>query len=72
MKLALQGVSVIFASGDSGVANTYNSVYPNACLNEVYGYVDPNGKRFSPSFPAYMSVYYGCGRYGSKVCVDQW
>ncbi|KAI1516918.1 activation domain containing protein [Pyrenophora tritici-repentis] len=37
MKLALQGVSVIFASGDSGVANTYNSVYPNACLNEVYG-----------------------------------
>jgi tripeptidyl-peptidase-1 len=52
MKLALQGVSVIFASGDSGVANRYNSGYNNSCLNSEYGYVDTNGTRFSPSFPA--------------------
>jgi tripeptidyl-peptidase-1 len=52
MKLALQGVSVIFASGDSGVANRYNSGYNNSCLNSEYNYVDENGTRFSPSFPA--------------------
>ncbi len=52
MKLALQGVSVIFASGDSGVANRYNSGYNNSCLNSEYGYVDTDGTRFSPSFPA--------------------
>jgi len=52
MKLALQGVSVIFASGDSGVANRYNSGYNNSCLNDEFGYVDENGTRFSPSFPA--------------------
>lgn len=52
MKLALQGVSVIFASGDSGVANRYNSGYNNSCLNSEYGYVDTEGTRFSPSFPA--------------------
>ena len=52
MKLALQGVSVIFASGDSGVANRYNSGYNNSCLDAENGYVDENGTRFSPSFPA--------------------
>lgn len=52
MKLALQGVSVIFASGDSGVANRYNSGYNNSCLNTEYGYVETEGTRFSPSFPA--------------------
>ncbi|KAH7092125.1 peptidase S8/S53 domain-containing protein [Paraphoma chrysanthemicola] len=52
MKLALQGVSVIFASGDSGVANRYNAGYNNSCLNSEYGYVDTEGTRFSPSFPA--------------------
>lgn len=51
MKLALQGVSVIYASGDSGVANRYNAGYNNSCLNSQYGYVDLNGTRFSPSFP---------------------
>lgn len=55
MKLALQGVSVIFASGDSGVANRYNSGYNNSCLteDEEFGgvYVDTDGIRFSPSFP---------------------
>jgi tripeptidyl-peptidase-1 len=51
MKLGLQGVSVLFASGDSGVANRYNSGYPNSCLNSEQLYVDNNGTRFSPSFP---------------------
>jgi tripeptidyl-peptidase-1 len=51
MKLGLQGVSVIFASGDSGVANRYNSGYPNSCLNAEQDYVDNNGTRYSPSFP---------------------
>nr|POF14132.1 aorsin [Quercus suber] len=51
MKLALQGVSVIYSSGDSGVANRYNSGYNNSCLNSEYGYVEEDGKRFSPSFP---------------------
>ncbi|KAF2155404.1 subtilisin-like protein [Myriangium duriaei CBS 260.36] len=55
MKLALQGVSVLYASGDSGVANRYNAGYNNSCLTqdpETGGvYVDSAGKRFSPSFP---------------------
>ncbi|KAI9691946.1 MAG: hypothetical protein M1820_009654 [Bogoriella megaspora] len=51
MKLGLQGVSVLFASGDSGVANRYNAGYPNSCLNADNLYVDNNGTRFSPSFP---------------------
>ncbi|KAI9689385.1 MAG: hypothetical protein M1822_010036 [Bathelium mastoideum] len=51
MKLGLQGVSVLFASGDSGVANRYNAGYPNSCLNGENLYVDNNGTRFSPSFP---------------------
>jgi tripeptidyl-peptidase-1 len=53
MKLGLQGVSVLFASGDSGVANRYNSGYENSCLTppDVGPYVDSNGTSFSPSFP---------------------
>ncbi|KAL9093238.1 MAG: hypothetical protein Q9159_000415 [Coniocarpon cinnabarinum] len=51
MKLGLQGVSVLFASGDSGVANRYNAGYQNSCLNENDLYVDENGTRYSPSFP---------------------
>jgi tripeptidyl-peptidase-1 len=53
MKMGLQGVSVFFASGDSGVANRYNAGYPNSCLTspDVGPYVDANGTRFSPSFP---------------------
>ena len=53
MKLGLQGVSVIFATGDSGVANRYNVGFENSCLTppDVGPYVDVNGTRFSPSFP---------------------
>ena len=43
--------SVLFSSGDSGVANRYNAGYPNSCLNALEDYVDNNGTRFSPSFP---------------------
>lgn len=51
MKIALQGSSVLFASGDSGVANRYNSGYNNSCLLEEGPYVSQDGTRFSPSFP---------------------
>lgn len=51
MKIALQGSSVLFAAGDSGVANRYNSGYNNSCLLEEGPYVDQDGTRFSPSFP---------------------
>ncbi|KAK3680269.1 hypothetical protein LTR78_000647 [Recurvomyces mirabilis] len=51
MKLALQGVSVIFASGDSGVANRYNSGYNNTCMDPTDSFVDQFGTRFSPGFP---------------------
>jgi tripeptidyl-peptidase-1 len=54
LKLGLQGVSVIFASGDSGVANRYNIGLENSCLTPLDegSYVDVNGTRFSPSFPS--------------------
>ena len=52
MKLGLQGVSVFFASGDSGVANRFNSGYENECLNADDLYVDVNGTRYAPSFPS--------------------
>lgn len=50
-KLGLQGVSVFFASGDSGVANRYNAGYENSCLSANGSFVDVNGPQFSPSFP---------------------
>lgn len=52
MLRALQGVSVLYASGDSGVANRYNAGYPDSCLNADELYVDSNGTRYSPSFPS--------------------
>ncbi|KAH7390089.1 peptidase S8/S53 domain-containing protein [Cadophora sp. MPI-SDFR-AT-0126] len=54
MKLGLQGVSVIFASGDSGVANRYNIGLNSSCLTppDEGSYIDVNGLRFSPSFPS--------------------
>ena len=44
MKLGLQGVSVMFASGDSGVAGPWNSFHPNGCLGA-------SGTVFSPTWP---------------------
>ncbi|TVY45567.1 Aorsin [Lachnellula occidentalis] len=46
MKLGLQGVSVIYASGDSGVSNRGACISPNGTHN-----YDDTGA-FSPSFPA--------------------
>lgn len=50
-RLSLTFQSIIFASGDSGVANRYNAGYENSCLAANESYVDVNGTRFSPSFP---------------------
>lgn len=50
-KLALQGVSVIFASGDTGVATAYNIGFDEVCLDENEPYLDVKGKRFAPGFP---------------------
>ena len=50
MKLGLQGVSILFASGDSGVAHRVKSGshYRSICLNAKNGGFDPFGTRFSP------------------------
>lgn len=65
MKLGLQGVSVLFASGDSGVANRYNAGYPNSCLNANALYVDNNGTRYSPSFPC-NCPYITSGKFNNR------
>jgi tripeptidyl-peptidase-1 len=45
MKLGTMGVSVVVASGDSGVAGRGGDPTPSNCLG-------PNGKIFAPDFPA--------------------
>ena len=45
MKLGMQGVSIVVASGDSGVAGPAGDDNPDGCLG-------PTGKIFSPDFPA--------------------
>ena len=45
MKLGMQGVSIVVASGDSGVAGPRNSNNANGCLG-------PSATIFSPDFPA--------------------
>jgi len=54
LKLGLQGVSVLFVSGDSGVANRYSSQSNNTCLTPLAtgDFLSPSGPRFSPSFPS--------------------
>ena len=47
LKLGLQGVSVIYASGDSGVSNRGECITPTNASNPTYG-----TGAFSPSFPA--------------------
>jgi len=44
MKLGMQGVSIVFASGDSGVAGPAGDDNANGCLGD--------GSIFSPDFPA--------------------
>jgi tripeptidyl-peptidase-1 len=50
MKLGLQGVSVIYASGDSGVSNRGECIVPSNVTN--YTTIENNPGAFSPSFPA--------------------
>ncbi|KAF8903999.1 peptidase S8/S53 domain-containing protein, partial [Mucidula mucida] len=45
-KLGLMGVTVLYSSGDSGVAGN-----DNLCLDD-HGYETYRGKRFNPSFPS--------------------
>jgi tripeptidyl-peptidase-1 len=40
MKLSLQGVSVIVASGNAGVANKYNSDHDNVSINTEFGHTE--------------------------------
>src|SRR3569833_142248 len=61
MKLAHQGVSSLFATGDSGVANRYNAGFNATCLNAEYGYLDQNGTKFSPDFPSNCPYITGVG-----------
>lgn len=73
MKLGLQGVSVLFASGDSGVANRYNAGYPNSCLNAEENFVDNDGTRYSPSFPVncpYITAGKSPGGLDPALCVS--
>ena len=48
MKLGMQGVSIVVASGDSGVAGPPGDGAPDGCLG-------PNGTIFSPDFPGKSS-----------------
>jgi tripeptidyl-peptidase-1 len=50
MKLGLQGVSVIYASGDAGVSNRGECIYPAGITN--YTELGEYPGAFSPSFPA--------------------
>ncbi|KAK0099785.1 hypothetical protein ONS95_005829 [Cadophora gregata] len=54
LKLGLQGISVLFASGDSGVANRFGMGKDNSCLKPPGegSNIDINGTGFSPSFPS--------------------
>ncbi|KAH6708876.1 peptidase S8/S53 domain-containing protein, partial [Leptodontidium sp. MPI-SDFR-AT-0119] len=54
LKLGLQGISVLFASGDSGVANRFGMGKDNSCLKPLGEgpNIDVNGSGFSPSFPS--------------------
>jgi tripeptidyl-peptidase I len=50
MKLGLQGVSVVYSSGDSGVSNRGLCIYPSNVTN--YTEIAEYPGAFSPSFPA--------------------
>ena len=55
MKLALQGHSIFFSSGDVGVAGRANDPAPNGCLG-------PNSNIFNPRYPdscPYLTVVGG-------------
>ena len=50
MKLGLQGVTVVYSSGDSGVSNRGACIYPSNVTN--YTDISDYPGAFSPSYPA--------------------
>jgi len=48
MKLGLQGVTILYSSGDAGVAANIGDPY---CINPANGSIVEGGVRFTPSFP---------------------
>lgn len=53
MKLGLAGVTILYSSGDNGVAGGSNS-NPVCCVNPgcAGGLRDPSGLTFNPTFPS--------------------
>jgi len=65
MKLGLQGVSVIYSSGDSGVSNRGECIYPSSITNSTE--IDEYPGAFSPSFPAACPYITSVG--ATQVCL---
>ncbi|KAJ5113386.1 subtilisin-like protein [Penicillium angulare] len=66
MKLGLQGHSILFASGDYGVASFANDGAANGCLG-------PEGKIFNPQYPSncpYVTSVGGTMLYGYQTVED--
>ena len=66
MKLGLQGVSVIYASGDSGVSDRGQCILPATVPNGTNTHTNPGA--FSPSFPASCPYVTSVG--GTMVSID--
>ena len=67
MKLGLQGVSILFASGDFGVASAPGDGGPNGCLG-------PEGKIFNPQYPSncpYVTSVGGTMLYADQTVLDK-
>lgn len=62
MKLGLQGHSILFASGDYGVASFPGDGSPNGCLG-------PEGKIFNPQYPSNCPYVTSVG--GTMIYEDQ-
>ena len=68
MKLGLQGVSVIYASGDSGVSNRGECIYPSNMTNYTQIGLYPGA--FSPSFPAACPYLTSVGATMVRYCLS--
>ncbi|KAI9696511.1 MAG: hypothetical protein M1820_008139 [Bogoriella megaspora] len=66
MKLALQGHSILVASGDHGVGSFFGDPSPNGCLG-------PTGNVFSPQYPSgcpFITSVGGSQIYGNQTVLD--
>lgn len=66
LKLALQGHSILIASGDYGVASAPGDSSPNGCLG-------PTGKVFNPQYPnncPYVTTVGGTQLYADQTVLD--